>query len=59
MLSGVFVFVDEIVHIELNFVLNNLDSFNLESAKVHYYFFAMMLDGGNQSEGTTANQHTS
>lgn len=59
MLSGVFAFLDEIVHIELNFVLNNPDSFNSESVKVHYCFSAMMVDGGNQSRSTTVNQHTS
>ena len=55
MLSGVFAFVDEIVHIELNFVLNNPGSFNSESVKAHYCFSATMLDGGNRSGSTTAN----
>lgn len=58
MLSGSFAFKDEIVHIELNFVLNNPGSFNSESVRVHYCFSAMMLDGGNHSGSTTANQQT-
>lgn len=40
MLSGAFAFEDEIVHIELSFVLNNPDSFNSESVKVRYCVFA-------------------
>lgn len=58
MLSGAFAFEDEIVHIELSFVLNNPDSFNSESVKVHYCFSAVMLDRGNHSGSTTANQQT-
>lgn len=55
MLSGAFAFEDETVHIGLSFVLNDPDSFNSESVKVHYCFSAMMLDGGNHSGSTSAN----
>lgn len=47
MLLGVFVFKDEIVFIELSFVLNNLDSFNLEFVKVYYCSFVLMFGGRN------------
>ena len=45
MLSGAFALEDEIVYIELSFVLNSPDSFNSESVIVHYWFSAMMLGG--------------
>lgn len=45
MLSGAFAFEDEIVYMELSFVLNSPDSFNSESVIVHYWFSAMMLGG--------------
>lgn len=58
MLSGAFAFEDEIVYVELCFVLNSPDSFNSKSVIVHYCFSAMMLGGEiTQESSLQTNKH--